>query len=213
MQCPACRHPLTAEALTCAKCGRPLARPGPRRSAADPDKTEFLSVDPQRSQKTQIVQVQLPGQVRRAMRQADGGDGSQKDQDESINLGLRDFYGRLHRLDRITLWSLLLGFVATFLPFAKVRGEGWVAGIEGVGIINTLALVVTFGLIYARTIRRRLATTFLLLQLGSSALACAVPVFMLTAQSAAQRSLGAALAAISSFCVLLFTLARLLRTS
>jgi len=153
--------------------------------------THIVEVDVEQQRNTRIVDVSVPGIVRKAAARrtaSQGGAASSREQsaegdplNESIDR-LSDsahmIYARMHRVDRVTFVVNFLTFIAAFLPWRHVLGEGLVSGIEGLGAAcaGFAALIALF--IYIRTARRRLAGLVLLLQLICAAGVVAVPVYL-----------------------------------
>jgi hypothetical protein len=189
-----------------------------------------VNLDPEAKRGTKVVEVSLPPDVKRAARQQQPRttglgvrsrlstfkqlelqeSGVSRGIDESMK-AIRLFYARLHRLDRWNVWVLLGAFLASFLPWSYVQGQGLVAGIQEYGVASAAAALLTFLAIYLRTNRRRISGSLLMLQLVLASGLAAVPVYRLVISTNEQLSVGLYLTAATAAGVVLLSLARLAR--
>ena len=193
--------------------------------------TQVVKIDPQSERGTRIVDINLPPMVKKARqsmaRPTPGGHGQTfrkkrgaLELDESeVSRGMDEFaasmklfYKRLHRFDRWTVWVLALGFIGAFLPWRYELGTGLIAGIQGLyGILCAVMSVVTLGVIYLRTARRRLAGVMLLVQVLTSTLLASIPLYRYFSSEVLTFKYGIGISAVASLLVVALTLARLTR--
>ena len=114
------------------------------------DGTAMLQMDPERHKETRIVNVSDLPSRRGPQAPKPGAPRAAAGAEQET---LDDFWGqvflayrRLRPLEKGAMYCLLALFVAAFLPWFHVRGEGFVSGIEGKGALTAvggfLALVV-----------------------------------------------------------------------
>jgi len=203
--------------------------------------TRLETGDPQANRGTQIVEISLPPAVKRLRRAPEGREPARATREESrdaasgrraggpagfaveesvvsrgvdeVIAGGRIFYTRMHPLDRWTVVSLALAFIASFLPWTYVRGEGLIAGIQEYGAASAVAAVLVLLCVWGRTARRRLGGLLIVLQILAAAGLTAVPVFRFMTSGEIQLSYGLYLTALMGAGVVLLTLARLTRLS
>jgi len=184
--------------------------------------TSIVNADPEIDRHTRIVDVSIPGVVRKAARQQNvpsarkPGRGQPVVEAESLSESIdqlgqsaRMVYARMHRVDRIGLVFTFVSFVAAFLPWRHVLGEGLVSGIEGLGAASAGGALLIGVCIYIRTAKRRLAGLVLLLQLILAAGVVAVPVYLFFYQPGLDFHVGLYAAALSGSVVILLTFARM----
>jgi hypothetical protein len=184
--------------------------------------TQLVGGDPEASRGTQIVEISLPPMVKQAVRRlAEEPDAaaSLSAPESQVSRGLdqemaavRLLYLRMQRLDRWTLWVLLVALVGCFLPWMQVRGEGLLAGIQdllGLGGLGLALLAVTCLLL--RTARRRFTGVLLLAQLLVVAALAGTPVFRAITASEVQLSAGLFITAAAGGAGVLLTLLRMTR--
>jgi hypothetical protein len=185
--------------------------------------THIASGDPEAHRNTRIVEVSVPAVVRRAARAQAPAPVAKKPAQQpgatsaaSINKsideageGIRLFYARMHRVDRWAFWITMVSFVAAFLPWRYVLGEGLRSGIEGFGVASAGAAAVVVLCIYARTARRRLTGLVLLLQLVAAAGMTAVPVYCFFSEPGLAFHAGLYLTAIGGAATIILTFTRM----
>lgn len=200
-----------------------VSRAGPREVFGPADgeviATRLLEEDPQSARETRIIDVSVPAVVKRSgrLRGAEASRSPAGDREaslagplEDVVDGVRQAYARLHRLDRLTVWVLFGCFLAAFLPWRHVRGVGLVSGIETAGAVSAGCAAAALLWIYRRTVHRRRAALYVLLQL---LFAAGTGAGALHGFIAGEGSVAAGLLAVlggAAFAVLL-TLLRLLR--
>lgn len=181
--------------------------------------THIVSQDPEIDRNTRIVDVAIPGVVKKSMQEDHGWDyqrrkreGNQSETDQEIEdvlAAIRMFYARMHRIDRWALWVSLLALVASFLPWSYVRGEGLVAGIQEYGAASGAAAAMMLLCIYMRTVRRRLSGMILSLQVLAAAGLTAVPIYRFVSSTGVEFRFGLYLTALAGTCAIMLTMARL----
>lgn len=184
-------------------------------------KTQIAPPDPQQERHTRIVDVSVPAVVRKVARQEEmaaksGLKSRKREVDQEIGTGIEDlyeavklFYARMHRLDRITLWVAMATLVASFLPWSYTLGDGLMAGIQEFGIISAGATLVILFCLWARTAKRRLAGLLLALQVFSSAIVMAAPIYRIISASKVDFKFGLYLATLGGAVTAVLTLLRL----
>jgi hypothetical protein len=183
--------------------------------------TQIAPPDPQQERHTRIVDVSVPAVVRKAAKQEEmaaeqGLKSKKRVVDQEIGTGIEDlyeavklFYARMHRLDRITLWVALATLVASFLPWSYTLGDGLMAGIQEFGIVSAVATLLILFCLWARTAKRRLAGLLLAVQVFSSAVVIAAPIYRIISASKVDFKLGLFLAVLGGAVTAVLTLLRL----
>lgn len=142
-------------------------------------KTQIVAMDQQADRHTRIVDLSVPAHVKKAVRDRDRGDLDEDDLTlfDELVISIKQNYRRLHLLDRYTTLTILGLFIASFLPWRRVPLYGLISGIEDLGAISLLAALVSLGLIYWRTVKRRVIGFVLPLQFISISLGAFGPIY------------------------------------
>lgn len=179
--------------------------------------TSHVGGDPEAERGTQIVDISLPPMVKQAARRATA-EGELADSQVGRRVAqdlasLRLLYGRMQRLDRGTLWALLLAVLGCFLPWVQVRGEGLVAGIQDLtGVVSLSAALLAVAGLVVRTARRRLTGVLLIAQALLVAALAGVPVYRIIIGGGEQQlSVGPFITVAAAGAAVVITLLRLAR--
>lgn len=164
--------------------------------------TSLLAMDPEAQKETRIVsmddlQSRRAGNAPRDHARSRAGyasSGSPPTASPSVN-EVGDLWGkvylavrRLRPLEKVVLGLLIGLFVGAFSPWFFVRGEGYVSGIERIGVWTAVATLAAIGVFWVRVVFRQ--TLLVLLQVALVIVATGVAAFALRSTHRDNPSLG-----------------------